>query len=202
MKKVLIVLAVVAFGIGLAGISTAAVVDLGTYGGHSYELVVIDGGLTWTSANTAAGSLGGYLATITSAGEQAFIAGALNSIYTDSLTVHFWIGGSQTGGDTATPGQGADYGWNWVTGETWSFTSWASGMPNDSVGGSQDYLQIGSEWGWNWDDSTVTDGMIGYRNPPVQYGYVLEKVPEPSTLILLGSGLLGLVGYGRKRMRK
>jgi len=38
--------------------------------------------------------------------------------------------------------------------------------------------------------------LTGTANP------VGTSVPEPSTLLLLGSGLLGLVGYGRRRAKK
>ena len=54
--------------------------------GHYYDIsqasgtnVPPYGGLSWTEANSLAIAAGGYLATITSAGENSFIAGLLES---------------------------------------------------------------------------------------------------------------------------
>jgi hypothetical protein len=40
----------------------------------------------------------------------------------------------------------------------------------------------------DWIDSVITSGHGG-------------KIPEPATMLLLGSGLIGLAGYGRKKFR-
>ena len=39
------------------------------------------------------------------------------------------------------------------------------------------------------------------RNDDIM-GHGTTPVPEPGTMVLLGSGLIGLAGYGRKRFRK
>ena len=103
--------------------------------GHFYELIVAE--TTWAESDSAASNtsysgISGRLATVTSAEENAFIADVLGS-YADG---RYWLGGFQPPG---TP-EPAD-GWEWVTGETWDYTNWATirGAPNNS-GGEEDGL--------------------------------------------------------------
>src|SRR6185436_11393637 len=46
--------------------------------GHFYEAVLAPNGITWANAQAAAASSGGYLATITSAGENNFVYGLIS----------------------------------------------------------------------------------------------------------------------------
>ena len=97
------------------------------YGGHSYYRST--GVAYWTTARTNCSNMGGHLVTITSSGEQSFIFG---------LWPSGWIGLT----DEVTEGT-----WRWVTGETYSYTNWNNGEPNNS--GNEDYVQFVSNGKWN-----------------------------------------------------
>ena len=97
------------------------------YGGHSYYRST--GTAVWTTARTNCSNMGGHLVTITSSGEQSFIFG---------LWPSGWIGLT----DEVTEGT-----WRWVTGETYSYSNWNSGEPNNS--GNEDYVQFVSNGKWN-----------------------------------------------------
>ena len=117
-------------------------------GYHTFTQV--DGAMTWTAAKTDAESRGGYLATITSAEENARVLDSLS----ESTA---WIGGS----DASSEGT-----WTWVTGESWNYSNWATSEPNgNSV---ENYTQLYRSNG-NWNDQDSTD-----------VAYILEKEFSPT----------------------
>jgi hypothetical protein len=110
--------------------------------GHYYDVVHAPAGISWSAANSAATSAGGYLATITSAAEGAFVYTSLvdNPIYWNQepsgSDLGPWLGAYQTSDN----GGQASQNWVWVTGEPWSYTSWHSGEPNNFTGSQENYL--------------------------------------------------------------
>ena len=91
--------------------------------GHFYEAVDLGTGISWNDAKTAAEAAGGYLATITSAGEDAWVGANLLPLIvgTGGGRLGPWLGGFQ---DTSSPFYSEpDGGWAWVTGESWDYTA-------------------------------------------------------------------------------
>nr|WP_321467513.1 PEP-CTERM sorting domain-containing protein [uncultured Desulfobulbus sp.] len=142
---------------------------------------------SWNAVNTwvnGGNSLGDYLATITSASENSFIMSNLLASFAGEI----WLGGYQT--PPTEPN--AATGWTWVTAEPWGFTYWGSGEPNDAGGaGAEQYL--GANWNGYWNDEANLDNIAGF---------LVEKtspVPEPATMLLFGTGLIGLSSFSRKK---
>jgi hypothetical protein len=97
------------------------------YNGHSYYRST--GTANWTTARSNCVAMGGHLVTVTSSGENAFLFG---------LWPSGWIGLT----DEVTEGT-----WKWVTGETFSYSNWNSGEPNNS--NNEDYIQFVGSGKWN-----------------------------------------------------
>lgn len=168
--------------------------------GHWYEAVYSQNG-TWDDAQNVVNSMSGgwHLATITSQQENDFIL----SLFEDDPDYWAYAGYSSLVGDVyAGPWIGAissslsNNDWQWVTGEAFSYSGWGPYEPfrnGDRVYFSQ--FGTSSNIGWN-------DVPNFYTSP----GYIIEadsyddfaSVPEPSTLLLIGSGLVGLCGARKK----
>ncbi len=105
--------------------------------GHAYLVVTSPTEVSWPQANADAAVLGGHLATITSAQENAFVF-SLVLARPDAFRGNYgpWLGGIQKA-DGIEP----DGSWGWVTGEPWGFTAWLPGEPNESNPG-EDFLNF------------------------------------------------------------
>lgn len=86
--------------------------------------------------------------------------------------------------------------------DIWSYTTFTLGNDffDDINAGLQVYMVIDeSDKGWLVTLSKSVLSIDGGTLPNPNPG---STVPEPGTMMLLGSGLVGLVGFGRKRFQK
>ena len=97
--------------------------------GHVYYLLSSS---TWTEAEAKAVALGGHLATINDAAEQAWVFNTFG--ISGGTTNHLWIGLTD---------QAVEGSFVWINGETASYRFWGLGQP-DNGGGIEDYVHINS----------------------------------------------------------
>lgn len=124
------------------------------YNGHYYDVVYIP--LPWEEAKSRCERKGGHLATITSSEENEWIVKNINP----SDNNYCWLGGEMD----------INKQWGWVTGEEWSYTSFAENQP-DYYNSSEYYLCTYTPANC-WDDSDMEGNCYGGWNSIS--GYIIE----------------------------
>jgi len=134
-----------------------------TYNGHIYSLY--NENLTWKEAESVCETMGGHLATITSADEQQVISNLLSG----GKRSFYLLGAT----DEVTEGT-----FKWVTNEPFSYSNWNTGQP-DNYNGNEDYLMaynIGTEVG-KWNDANNEHNLIIEGKDFNDYGFICEVEP-------------------------
>ncbi|MBQ7639327.1 MAG: hypothetical protein IJS90_10545 [Clostridia bacterium] len=112
-----------------------------TDGNHTYILYAAN--TSWTDAKSWCEANNGHLVTITSSAEQAVVSELIGNNKESS----FWLGAEKTAG-----------AFSWVTGESWSYTNWAEGEPNND-GTGENYLGTAYH-SYEWNDTSVSSYLI------------------------------------------
>ena len=163
--------------------------------GHTYQAVRVSEGISWTAAQSLAETAGGTLATIQNETENTLIWNIMKSdatLWSSGGYQGCWLGGYQLPGSSEPLG-----GWTWVTGETWSYSAWGAGEPNNAAG-YEHVLNLmdfsggyGNSGNVGWNDMQENGGNWG----PMHSLIIEFPTPAPSAL-----GLVALAGaFGRRR---
>ena len=108
--------AVVGIAATVAGAQSAAVQWKVADGGNGHWYAAHLTWLEWDNARTFAESIGGHLATVSTAAENEFVADRTSLQYQD-----YWLGAKRTGSSCSPPCL------EWITGEPWIFEVWVTG---------------------------------------------------------------------------
>ncbi len=162
------------------------------YNGHSYALTNSFG--NWTQSESEAVAAGGHLATVNDYNETMWLAdfikdcyprGAINKPFNSNIA---WIGYNLL-----------DSNWVWVSGESSSYTNYS---PLWSWDGNEPYTYlhgVNTEVPGTWRHDIQHNDM--YWMQPRGIIEVAGIVPEPSSLVLMSLGMIG-IGYGWHRKRR
>lgn len=182
--------------------ATASPIDglIVPFAGNDHLYVWVDGPLTWGAANAAAQDYSAvfsgliyddwHLVTITSQAENDFLAQTVMGL-PGSWTPPF-------GGTRAWMGLFNEFGANnfeWVTGESTAFTNWNPVEPNNPTGTVGTFGRY-ADGTWNDEFTSANNGGFGLLAALFEDD---RTVPEPSSVMLLGSGLAGLAVAVRRR---
>lgn len=140
-----IVMCVTCFPISYVSAETVQIPeDAVEFNGHYYKVYEID--KTWDEARSFCEDLGGHLVTVTSEQENSFVMSIIGSYYCFM-------------GATDKDSEGI---WTWVTGETWDYTNWMEGEPNngENINECQNHLAM---YGENDEEGTFGKWDDGWR---------------------------------------